>query len=50
MVHNPFQAAEDERLNPSKRQPDPWQDELESRGRLAIAELKALIAKASSNS
>ena len=45
-----IQAAEDERLNPCRRQPDPWQDELESRGRLAIADLRTLIAKTPSNS
>jgi hypothetical protein len=43
------QASADERLNPSKRLPDPWQDELESRGRLDVADLRTLIAKMSTN-
>ena len=42
-----IQESTDERLNPTKRQPDPWQDELESRGRLDLASLRSLIAKTS---
>ena len=40
-----IQASTDQRLNPARRLPDPWQDELESRGRLALNELQELIAK-----
>ena len=42
-----IQESTDERMNPTKRQPDPWQDELESRGRLDLASLRSLIAKTS---
>lgn len=40
-----IQASTDQRLNPARRPPDAWQDELESRGRLALGELRELISK-----